>query len=107
MGCFWSVLAQKQQASDRLQSIHAKAAHKMATAGGGSSSEGREAKRRPIRRLAKPKTKAQLEIEAEQRLATTVWDMTDRMGSEVVEVAIGVSAVIVVFGAMIMVAYVS
>jgi hypothetical protein len=35
-------------------------------------------KRPSVRKIVKPKTKAQLEEEAAASLATTVWDMTDR-----------------------------
>ena len=64
-------------------------------------------KRPQVKRLAKPKTPEQVEEEVRASLATTAWDMTERMGSEIVELAIGLSAVLTVFGAMVMVLYVS
>ena len=64
-------------------------------------------KRPQVKRLAKPKTPEQVEEEVRASLATTAWDMTERMGSEIVELAIGLRAVLPVVGAMGMVLYVS
>ena len=44
----------------------------------GQKPEAGLSKRPSVRKIVKPKTKAQLEEEAAASLATTVWDMTDR-----------------------------